>query len=147
MHHRTTGNSRRMHVRIHMCSNTTLDFFVPKLGQCDCILGFPIIIYPHQGSTIALARCVFLRVSGEFGPPVFIFYRPDGPLVSTMELFTIGIVLDSFHQLSLLIQQLNIICDSVDSRYQSKTVTSITSHSVATGNARRRREADTSLVN
>ena len=70
-------------------------------------------------------------------------------LVSTMELFTI--VLDSFHQLSLLTQQLNIICDSVDSRYQSKLVTilftnckfSITSPGVATGDVRRRRDAET----
>ena len=94
-----------------------------------------------------------LRVSGQFGPPVFIFYWPDGPLVSTMELFTI--VLDSFQQLSLLKQHVNIICDSVDSRYQLKLVTilftnckfSITLHGVVTGNARQRREADTSLVN
>ena len=52
----------------------------------------------------------FLRMSGQFGPPVFIFYWPNGPLVSTIELF--NIVLDSGHQLSLPTQQLNTICDS-----------------------------------
>ena len=59
-----------------------------------------------------------LRVSGH---QFLYFFWPNGPLVSTMELFTI--VIDSFHQLSLLTQQLNIICDDVDLRYQSKLVT------------------------
>ena len=43
-------------------------------------------------------RVRVLRVLGQFGPPVFIFYWPDRPLVSTVESFTI--VFDSFHQLS-----------------------------------------------
>ena len=95
-----------------------------------------------------------LGVSGQFGPPVLIFYWPDRPLVSTSYNGIIhhGIVLYSFHQLVLITQQLNIICDSVDSRYQSKLVTilftnckfSITSHGVTTGDVRRRREAHTS---
>ena len=55
---------------------------------------------PTSGGDNSAGPMHVLRVSGQFGPPVFIFYWPDGPLVSTMELFTI--VLDSFHQLSLL---------------------------------------------
>ena len=107
-------------------------------------------IIDQQGSTIALARRVFWGCRASSGHQFSYFTGPTGHWFQqvTMELFTI--VLDSFHQLSLIMQHLNIICDSLDSRYQSKLVTilftncrfSITSPGVATGDARRRGKTD-----
>ena len=89
-----------------------------------------------QESTLALA--CFEGVG-----PVFIFLWPDGPLLSRVKLFTI--VLDSFHQLSLPTQQLNIIGDSqihglalsVETSHHLVYKFSITPHGVAAGDARR----------
>ena len=109
-----------------------------------------------QGSTIALARWLDACFEGVGPVRATSFYIL---LARQATGFNNGIIhhcfINSFHQLSLLTQQLNIICDNVDSRYQSKLVTilftnckfSITSHGGATGDVRRRHEADTSLVN
>ena len=88
-------------------------------------MGSTLDSHTCQGSTIALARwpdACFEGVGPVWATSFHILLaRWATALVSTMELLTI--VLDSFHQLSLLTQQLNTICDNVDLRYQSKLVT------------------------